>query len=598
MPPQDEDESENDSVTIELGSNRKQSAETQEMKASIAGMKAVGESSSHASSTPQSPSRSNLKTPSCPKRAAAAPTLSHLTSSDARRPTTHDVRCGRGIPIHNYPGNAKFHAILNSHREEYRRIPRADKSSFIKRIVREVKQKGLRFLNRKSKGGGDDNSCTSGEEDEWEVMDDAFIYEKISHGLRRRDQHTPTSKTARDAAVGKTNGGRMGAENSGAAGSPSIFGQGIKEARDTPRTPGLPAMLSIPQEQGGRIPSRAPTDIGRMLGFGASQQSMGANLLSSSLFGQSPQLSHLANTFPHQTQQQQQYQPLQQNQYASANAPSPASIETLLRSITNPPAPTPPRPASQSSLQGILSTLLAQQQQQQQQGERERQRRHASQEQEQQHRFTSLLLNLLTSNQQSSNQQSSLCSGALPATLSSSMHYPPVGAPLSTQALQSLLPTLFMPPGGSGGGGPSQPNLSSSSSSSSTDDITKVLLCLLQQAAPSQASPPLSSFYNSNNNMGKSNNRNNTGTGNHNNDSASALNSVLYAIASSREGPAPASVTSSSAPSSGDLQSVHRALQDAIAYMNRSSGDSISTQDRKDNDDTTVGGSDHIHGLQ
>ncbi len=355
MSPQDDEDDENDSVLKErqtrvLPTHSERSIEdppsSKKLKASV-----------HLPSnlSPPSSPTSKSKDPSPPtKKPPPAPgTRDELTKS---HPSMNDVRCGRGIPIQNYPGNVRFHAILNSYREKYQTIPRNDKSDFIKKIVREVKLKGLQFLNRKSK---DESSKDGSSDDDWEVMDDAFIYEKISHGLRRRDQNTQVTKATISSAREKVDSN----QNASMDGSRT---RRINDARDKIIHPatgvsgddacaaGHPPFFARSQSE--------PVDIVQMLGLTAAQMNPDAPITTDHpTFQQGFQLSQLVND-PNNTAAALN----QVHQYHSGGVPSAfvpvtnhqlESFESILRSMTGgaQAQQSPLQPSTQSFFASMLA---------------------------------------------------------------------------------------------------------------------------------------------------------------------------------------------------------------------------------------------------
>ena len=83
-------------------------------------------------------------------------------------PKHEDVILGRGNK--NHYGNMRFRQIIDSHRQEYEASDKAGKTSIAEVIVREVKERGGRFL--KNDVGG------------WVELDDSSARYKVSHRFR------------------------------------------------------------------------------------------------------------------------------------------------------------------------------------------------------------------------------------------------------------------------------------------------------------------------------------------------------------------------------------------------------------------------------
>lgn len=110
------------------------------------------------------------------KSSKASPGPSRIIAAN---PT--DIICGRGYHIVNHRGNLNLHLLVNGYREEYLKAKqRSDKTRIIKHVLGELKSAGARFIRKVS------NGRTA---DEWEEVDDATAYKKVSHALRLRVQN-------------------------------------------------------------------------------------------------------------------------------------------------------------------------------------------------------------------------------------------------------------------------------------------------------------------------------------------------------------------------------------------------------------------------
>jgi len=91
-----------------------------------------------------------------------------------------DIICGRGFHIVNHHGNHNLHIIVNKYQDLYQMSPRSQKTKIIKFIQSEIKRTGARFIRRVSDEHG---------AEEWQEVDDATAYKKVSHALRRRTKN-------------------------------------------------------------------------------------------------------------------------------------------------------------------------------------------------------------------------------------------------------------------------------------------------------------------------------------------------------------------------------------------------------------------------
>jgi hypothetical protein len=91
-----------------------------------------------------------------------------------------DIICGRGFHIANHRGNLDLHLIINNYRDEYLASRRPEKTKIIKRVLKEVKSTGARFIRSVS----DERNV-----DTWEEVDYDTAYKKVSHALRLRTKN-------------------------------------------------------------------------------------------------------------------------------------------------------------------------------------------------------------------------------------------------------------------------------------------------------------------------------------------------------------------------------------------------------------------------
>jgi len=91
-----------------------------------------------------------------------------------------DIICGRGFHIANHRGNLDLHLIINKYRDEYLSSRRPEKTKIIKRVLKETKSTGARFIRSVS----DERNV-----DTWEEVDYTTSYKKVSHALRLRTKN-------------------------------------------------------------------------------------------------------------------------------------------------------------------------------------------------------------------------------------------------------------------------------------------------------------------------------------------------------------------------------------------------------------------------
>lgn len=76
-------------------------------------------------------------------------------------PTNLDVLLGRGKPYQDYPGNVRFHKIIELHRPAYEATSRSKKSATIMEIVRTINAMGGRFLKIEKKPSASSSSVST-----------------------------------------------------------------------------------------------------------------------------------------------------------------------------------------------------------------------------------------------------------------------------------------------------------------------------------------------------------------------------------------------------------------------------------------------------
>jgi hypothetical protein len=107
--------------------------------------------------------------------------------SDSRRvpfPRSCDVVLGKGRPFQTFPGNKSLSDILGARHEEYFSLKgQAEKTAMSTSIVKELKERGTRFLKRTPSGNA------------WEEITDLAARDKVAHGFRNKIQVFPDRKS-------------------------------------------------------------------------------------------------------------------------------------------------------------------------------------------------------------------------------------------------------------------------------------------------------------------------------------------------------------------------------------------------------------------
>eukprot|EP00978_Attheya_sp_CCMP212_P017868 scaffold48121_cov47-Attheya_sp.AAC.16 len=99
----------------------------------------------------------------------------------------HDVLCGRGGATNNHIGNKHFRSLVTDYQTEYLGSKKRDKAGIARQIVKQIRERGGRFL--KKVDGGDDT---------WIEVGDKKATEKTSQALREGlDVRHKTIKTSR-----------------------------------------------------------------------------------------------------------------------------------------------------------------------------------------------------------------------------------------------------------------------------------------------------------------------------------------------------------------------------------------------------------------
>ena len=88
---------------------------------------------------------------------------------------------GRGKPYQDFSGNIRLRKLIDSQWNRYNTADQSEKSSISMDIVKLVKAKGARFLER-----NDDS-------DEWVEVEDGVARLKVSHGFRNKTKRSESS---------------------------------------------------------------------------------------------------------------------------------------------------------------------------------------------------------------------------------------------------------------------------------------------------------------------------------------------------------------------------------------------------------------------
>eukprot|EP00525_Craspedostauros_australis_P008384 CAMPEP_0198128742 /NCGR_PEP_ID=MMETSP1442-20131203/50033_1 /TAXON_ID= /ORGANISM="Craspedostauros australis, Strain CCMP3328" /LENGTH=182 /DNA_ID=CAMNT_0043788963 /DNA_START=24 /DNA_END=569 /DNA_ORIENTATION=+ len=90
-------------------------------------------------------------------------------------PLKDDIVLGRGKPYQSFPGNLKFVEILEDYKDVYHHCKsRTDKTSLSSKLLKVIKDRGMRFLQRHGQSDGM----------YWEEVTDEVARQKITMSLR------------------------------------------------------------------------------------------------------------------------------------------------------------------------------------------------------------------------------------------------------------------------------------------------------------------------------------------------------------------------------------------------------------------------------
>jgi hypothetical protein len=108
------------------------------------------------------------------KRISSEATYREAIGDRIDYPKKLDVLHGRGRPYQEYHGNAFLSTILSARRDEYNMASRFEKTVISYDIVKQIHDRGGRFIQRDEATGG------------WTVVPEAVAREKVSSGFRTR----------------------------------------------------------------------------------------------------------------------------------------------------------------------------------------------------------------------------------------------------------------------------------------------------------------------------------------------------------------------------------------------------------------------------
>ena len=100
-------------------------------------------------------------------------------------PSKYDVLLGRGKRVQESPGNFRFRYLLETHRDQYERVSKFEKTVVAESILRLIKDSSGRFLKQGDCG--------------WTQVEDEMARKKISHAFRNL-RSTPSTNSGRSSS--------------------------------------------------------------------------------------------------------------------------------------------------------------------------------------------------------------------------------------------------------------------------------------------------------------------------------------------------------------------------------------------------------------
>jgi hypothetical protein len=153
--------------------------------------------------------------------------ITELTVSDT------DVLTGRGASIDRFPGNVRFRSLIKRQKKAYSDARRSiSKTSVAREVIQAVHDSSGRFLKREATSTAV-QSGTIDRSEEWVLMEDAAIVEKVKQALRDCAKETQKSKMSTE----KSARGSTGKKNPPAS-------RGTETFRNTEQDPIQRAMAS------------------------------------------------------------------------------------------------------------------------------------------------------------------------------------------------------------------------------------------------------------------------------------------------------------------------------------------------------------------
>mmetsp|Transcript_21943 Transcript_21943/g.52226 ORF Transcript_21943/g.52226 Transcript_21943/m.52226 type:complete len:363 (-) Transcript_21943:245-1333(-) len=120
-------------------------------------------------------------------------------STIAISPTNVDVLCGRGGGAIQHPGNRAFREIVMSKKPLYHSLPKKEKRKISKSIVKTIREKGGRFLQKREPGVAASH-CKTGKTVWFEIGEEKAI-SKTCQALRERGRKKATFLSERKSGA-------------------------------------------------------------------------------------------------------------------------------------------------------------------------------------------------------------------------------------------------------------------------------------------------------------------------------------------------------------------------------------------------------------
>ena len=137
-----------------------------------------------------------------PSQQSTQSTLSLITDLNQ-----NDVLFGRGTPCNINEGNIRFRELIKQHSDEYRSVEkRLRKDGIARAIIRQVQERGGRFLEKADYDGRKEKPLHEGRRSGWTLADDEEVLRKVKQALRgkKASQKHQSSKAIRKHQTDKS----------------------------------------------------------------------------------------------------------------------------------------------------------------------------------------------------------------------------------------------------------------------------------------------------------------------------------------------------------------------------------------------------------